>query len=125
MTLLIAQNNLTELKSFGTPPAAVARVAEAVLVLFSPKGKVPKDRSWKACRVTMGSIDGFLVQLRNYDKENIHPDVVRAIQPYITDKGIHCISTVKILDDITDGSQSSIRSWCIRNRKRRRDSAAG
>ncbi|XP_014471080.1 PREDICTED: dynein beta chain, ciliary-like [Dinoponera quadriceps] len=80
------KNNLTELKSFGTPPEAVAKVAEAVLVLFSPKGKVPKDRSWKACRVVMGSIDGFLTQLRNYDKENIHPDVVKAIQPYITDK---------------------------------------
>ncbi|XP_025160705.1 dynein beta chain, ciliary-like [Harpegnathos saltator] len=81
------KNNLTELKSFGTPPAAVANVAEAVLVLFSPKGKVPRDRSWKACRVMMGSIDGFLAQLRNYDKENIHPDVVRAIQPYIINKG--------------------------------------
>lgn len=81
------QNNLTELKSFGTPPEAVANVAEAVLVLFSPKGKIPKDRSWKACKVMMGSIDGFLSQLRNYDKENIQPDVVKAIQPYITDKG--------------------------------------
>lgn len=35
----------------------------------------------------MGSIDGFLAGLRNYDKENIHPDVVKAIQPYINDKG--------------------------------------
>ncbi|XP_043280985.1 dynein beta chain, ciliary-like [Venturia canescens] len=81
------KNNLTELKSFGTPPDAVAKVAEAVLVLFSPKGgKVPKDRSWKACKVMMGGADAFLSSLRNYDKENIHPDVVKAIQPYINDK---------------------------------------
>lgn len=62
-------------------------VAQAVLVLFSPKGTIPKDRTWKACRVIMGSIDGFLSELRNYDKENIHPEVVKAIQPYINDKG--------------------------------------
>lgn len=45
------QNNLTELKSFGSPPAAVVNVTGAVLVLQCKKGKVPKDRSWKACKV--------------------------------------------------------------------------
>ncbi|KAG7187946.1 hypothetical protein KM043_013908 [Ampulex compressa] len=80
------KNNLTELKSFGTPPEAVSNVAQAVLVLFSPKGKIPKDRSWKACKAMMGSADSFLSNLRSYDKENIHPDVVKAIQPYINDK---------------------------------------
>lgn len=79
---------MTELKSFGTPPDAVANVAQAVLVLFSPKGgKVPKDRSWKACKVMMGGADAFLSALRTYNKENIHPEVVKAIQPYINDKG--------------------------------------
>ncbi|XP_046432396.1 dynein beta chain, ciliary-like [Neodiprion fabricii] len=80
------KGNLTELKSFGTPPDAVANVAQAVLVLFSPKGNVPKDRSWKACKVMMGAVDTFLSNLRNYDKENIQPEVVKAIQPYINDK---------------------------------------
>ncbi|XP_077280961.1 dynein beta chain, ciliary [Temnothorax americanus] len=80
------KNNLTELKSFGSPPDAVLMVAQAVLVLFSPREKIPKDRTWKACRVIMGSIDGFLSELRNYDKENIHPEVVKAIQPYINNK---------------------------------------
>lgn len=61
-------------------------VAQAVLILFS-KGKIPRDKSWKNCRIIMGSIDAFLSQLRNYDKENIHPDIVKAIQPYITNKG--------------------------------------
>lgn len=46
------KNNLTELKSFGSPPDAVVNVIAAVLVLFSKKGKVPKDRSWKACKVS-------------------------------------------------------------------------
>lgn len=45
------KNNLTELKSFGTPPSAVINVCAAVLVLFSSKQKMPKDRSWRACKV--------------------------------------------------------------------------
>lgn len=45
------KNNLTELKSFGTPPKAVTNVCAAVLVLFSGKAKLPKDRSWRACKV--------------------------------------------------------------------------
>lgn len=44
------KNNLTELKSFGSPAPAVVMVASAVLVLMC-KGKIPKDRSWKACKV--------------------------------------------------------------------------
>lgn len=44
------KNNLTELKSFGSPPAAVVNVLQCVLILFS-KGKIPKDRSWLACKV--------------------------------------------------------------------------
>lgn len=44
------KKNLTELKSFGSPPQAVVNVCAAVLVLMC-KGKIPKDRSWKACKV--------------------------------------------------------------------------
>ncbi|XP_017887523.2 dynein beta chain, ciliary-like [Ceratina calcarata] len=80
------KSNLTELKSFGTPPEQVTMVAEAVLVLFSPRGQIPKDRSWKACKAMMGHVDNFLTQLRTYDKENIHPKIVDTIQPYINNK---------------------------------------
>lgn len=44
--------NLTELKSFGSPPGAVTNVTAAVMVLLAPGGKVPKDRSWKAAKVS-------------------------------------------------------------------------
>lgn len=43
--------NLTELKSFGSPPGAVTNVTAAVMVLLAPGGKIPKDRSWKAAKV--------------------------------------------------------------------------
>ena len=43
--LFISQANLTELKSFGSPPSAVLMVTGAVIVLMLGKdGKVPKDR---------------------------------------------------------------------------------
>lgn len=33
----------------------------------------------------MAKVDMFLESLVNYDKENIHPDVIKAIQPYLKD----------------------------------------
>ncbi|RLU18201.1 hypothetical protein DMN91_008557 [Ooceraea biroi] len=77
--------NLTELKSFGSPPGAVTNVTAAVMVLLAPGGKVPKDRSWKAAKIVMAKVDTFLDSLINYDKENIHPEVIKAIQPYLKD----------------------------------------
>ncbi|XP_044764909.1 dynein beta chain, ciliary [Coccinella septempunctata] len=77
--------NLTELKSFGSPPGAVTNVTAAVMVLLSPAGKVPKDRSWKAAKIMMAKVDAFLDALINYDKENIHPEVIKAIEPYLKD----------------------------------------
>ncbi|XP_039431337.1 dynein beta chain, ciliary-like isoform X4 [Culex pipiens pallens] len=79
------KNNLTELKSFGSPPELVVKVCAAVLVLFSPKGKIPKDRSWKACKLMMNKVDVFLNDLIYYDKEHIQPDVVKALQEYLKD----------------------------------------
>ncbi|GAB6022905.1 Dynein heavy chain 9, axonemal [Chamberlinius hualienensis] len=77
------KNNLTELKSFGSPPAAVANVASAVMVLMATGGKVPKDRSWKAAKCMMAKVDQFLDDLIKFDKEHIHPDVLKAIKPYL------------------------------------------
>ncbi|XP_063367395.1 dynein beta chain, ciliary-like [Cydia amplana] len=77
------KNNLTELKAFGSPPEAVVTVTAAVLVLFAKKGKIPKDRSWKASKIMMAKVDQFLYDLVYYDKENIHPDVIKAVLPYL------------------------------------------
>ena len=78
--------NLTELKSFGSPPPAVMLVTEAVMVLLlGCDGKIPKDRSWAKVKVMMAKVDQFLDQLINYEKENIHPNVLNALQPYLGD----------------------------------------
>lgn len=83
---LCSQNNLTELKALASPPAAVTQVLAAAMVLMSPKGKVPKERGWKEAKAFMGKVDTFLDNLLHYDKENIHPDVVKAIKPYLANK---------------------------------------
>uniref|UniRef100_A0A671VQG9 Dynein axonemal heavy chain 17 n=1 Tax=Sparus aurata TaxID=8175 RepID=A0A671VQG9_SPAAU len=79
------KNNLTELKSFGSPVAAVTNVTAAVMVLSAPGGKVPKDRSWKAAKVMMAKVDAFLDSLINFNKENIPEACLKAIQPYLQD----------------------------------------
>lgn len=79
------KNNLTELKSFGSPPGAVTNVTAAVMVLMAQNGKIPKDRTWKAAKMMMAKVDSFLDALINYDKENIHPEIIKAIQPYLND----------------------------------------
>ncbi|KAM9424094.1 dynein axonemal heavy chain 9 isoform 2-T2 [Pholidichthys leucotaenia] len=79
------KNNLTELKSFGSPVAAVTNVTAAVMVLTAPAGKVPKDRSWKAAKVMMAKVDTFLDSLINFNKENIPEACLKAIQPYLQD----------------------------------------
>ncbi|KAK2515570.1 hypothetical protein Q9233_014083 [Columba guinea] len=79
------KNNLTELRSFGSPPSAVSNVTAAVMVLIAPGGKIPKDRSWKAAKAAMARVDGFLDSLIKFDKENIHENCLKALQPYLQD----------------------------------------
>ncbi|XP_071882010.1 dynein axonemal heavy chain 9 isoform X5 [Anas platyrhynchos] len=79
------KKNLTELRSFGSPPPAVSNVTAAVMVLMAPGGKIPKDRSWKAAKAAMARVDGFLDSLIKFDKENIHESCLKALQPYLQD----------------------------------------
>ncbi|XP_032831905.2 dynein axonemal heavy chain 9 isoform X1 [Petromyzon marinus] len=79
------KNNLTELKSFGSPPPAVTNVTAAVMVLMAPGGRIPKDRSWKAGKIMMAKVDQFLDSLIHFNKENIHENCLKAIKPYLQD----------------------------------------
>uniref|UniRef100_A0A5F8GSV7 Dynein axonemal heavy chain 11 n=1 Tax=Monodelphis domestica TaxID=13616 RepID=A0A5F8GSV7_MONDO len=71
--------NLSELKAFPNPPLAVTNVTAAVMVLLAPRGRVPKDRSWKAAKIFMGKVDDFLQALINYDKEHIPENCLRVV----------------------------------------------
>ncbi|XP_020566647.2 dynein heavy chain 11, axonemal-like [Oryzias latipes] len=78
--------NLTELRTFPNPPIIVANVSAAVLVLLSPQGRIPKDRSWKASKVVMSKVDDFLQALVNFDKENIPKATVKCVKDeYLSD----------------------------------------
>ncbi|XP_035866411.1 dynein heavy chain 11, axonemal isoform X1 [Phyllostomus discolor] len=78
--------NLTELKAFPNPPNAVTNVTAAVMVLMAPRGRVPKDRSWKAAKVFMGKVDDFLQALINYDKEHIPENCLKVVnEQYLKD----------------------------------------
>ncbi|XP_019220092.2 LOW QUALITY PROTEIN: dynein heavy chain 11, axonemal [Oreochromis niloticus] len=82
--------NLTELKAFPNPPAAVINVAAAVMVLLAPHGRVPKDRSWKAARAFMGKVDDFLQALMSYDKEHIPESCLTVVkQEYLRNPDFH------------------------------------
>ena len=80
--------NLTELKSFGSPPPAVLMVTGAVMVLIQGQatGKIPKDRSWAKIKIMMSKVDQFLDSLVYYEKENIPGNVLTAMEPYLKDK---------------------------------------
>uniref|UniRef100_A0A8D2LWB2 AAA+ ATPase domain-containing protein n=1 Tax=Varanus komodoensis TaxID=61221 RepID=A0A8D2LWB2_VARKO len=78
--------NLTELRTFPNPPAIVTNVAAAVLMLLSPNGKIPKDRSWKTSKMYMSKVDEFLQSLVNFDKEHIPEATVKAVkEEYLND----------------------------------------
>ncbi|XP_066570660.1 dynein axonemal heavy chain 11 [Amia ocellicauda] len=82
--------NLTELKTFPNPPIAVTNVVAVVMVLLAPRGRVPKDRSWKAAKVFMGKVDDFLQALINYDKERIHENCLKvAKEEYLNKPDFH------------------------------------
>ncbi|GCC24108.1 hypothetical protein chiPu_0002508 [Chiloscyllium punctatum] len=102
------KNNLTELKSFGSPPDAVVLVAAAVMILLAPSGKLPKDKSWKAAKVMMGKVDSFLDSLINYDKEHIPDSSLKAFRPILENAMFDpdFIRTKSI-------AAAGLCSWCI------------
>ncbi|XP_039357487.1 dynein heavy chain 17, axonemal isoform X16 [Mauremys reevesii] len=102
------KNNLTELKSFGSPPEAVVNVTAAVMILTAPGGKIPKDKSWKAAKIMMGKVDSFLDTLKKYDKEHIPEPCLKAFKPYQSDP---TFDPEFILSKST--AAAGLCSWCL------------
>ena len=62
----------------------ISAVTAAVMILFA-KGKIPKDVSWNAAKKFMGSVDGFLTSLINFDKDNVKEECVAEVETkYLT-----------------------------------------
>ena len=79
---------LGELKSLSTPPAGARRRRVRVhVILCAPKGKIPKDISWNACKKFMGSVDKFLSDLINFDKDNTPLNCVEKVEKDYSGQG--------------------------------------
>ncbi|ODN03963.1 Dynein beta chain, ciliary [Orchesella cincta] len=77
--------NLTEMKTFTSPPKDVADVIAAVYIMWvgTRTGKVPKDTSWKAAKADMMSdAQKFLDGLMTLDKEKITMPMVEKMKPF-------------------------------------------
>ena len=83
----LSKSNLTELKSFGSPPEICVTVVAAVMCLMGVNGKVPKPkvRTWKEGKLFMSNVGQFLDDLINYDKENIPAENLKETKKYLTD----------------------------------------
>ncbi|KAK2185461.1 hypothetical protein NP493_233g02018 [Ridgeia piscesae] len=69
------KKDMTEIKSYGRPPALVEKVMEAVMIL---RGNEP---TWSEAKRQLG--DGnFIKQLMNFDKDNISDRVLKKIGQY-------------------------------------------
>lgn len=58
------KNDITEIKGFASPPAAVVMVLEAVCILLGEKS------DWEGAKKVMMDL-GFLDRLREYDKNSL------------------------------------------------------
>lgn len=79
------KGNLTELKSFGSPPEICVTVVAAVMCLMAKKVPKPKARTWKEGKIFMSKVDQFLDDLINYDKENIPAENLKETKKYLVD----------------------------------------
>lgn len=85
--------DITLVKSMKNPPAGVKLVMEAVCVMKGIKGDRKMDANgkpyedyWGPSQKMLGDMK-FLESLKNYDKDNIHPSIMKKIRDkYIPDR---------------------------------------
>ena len=74
----LRKSEITELRSFAHPPAAVLFVLEAVAILFHIR---ESPLSWKTAKVMLS--DDFLRRLNCYDKDYITRAQAAKVQPFL------------------------------------------
>eukprot|EP00658_Telonema_sp_P-2_P051285 TRINITY_DN3933_c0_g1_i1.p1 TRINITY_DN3933_c0_g1~~TRINITY_DN3933_c0_g1_i1.p1 ORF type:complete len:2475 (+),score=487.98 TRINITY_DN3933_c0_g1_i1:167-7591(+) len=74
------KNNLTELKSMGSPPKDVQMVTGCVMAILATGDRgVPGDRSWAASRRMMQDVTQWMKKMENMDYNNIPQGNIDAI----------------------------------------------
>eukprot|EP00963_Diacronema_lutheri_P008805 scaffold776_cov347-Pavlova_lutheri.AAC.3 len=91
----LSRNDIVEIKALKNPPAGVKLVMEACCKFFQLKPKmIPDTRRgakpgakvadyWEASSKMLADPTAFLDSLMKYDKDNIPPQVITKIEPYI------------------------------------------
>ncbi|CAM9811362.1 unnamed protein product, partial [Ectocarpus sp. 12 AP-2014] len=72
----LTKNDITEVKGFAKPPPAVQIVMEAVCILLETK------TDWDSAKKVLADTS-FMDKLKNYDKDNISPTILKKIKPYV------------------------------------------
>ncbi|KAJ0412743.1 hypothetical protein ATCC90586_002373 [Pythium insidiosum] len=74
----LSKNDITEVKSFAKPPAAVETVMNAVCLLLNEK------QNWDSAKKVLSDVS-FLDRLKNYDKDNIPAAILKKLSVSVAD----------------------------------------
>jgi dynein heavy chain len=78
------KQDLGVMKSFNTPKEEILDIGAAVMILTAdPKKGPPKNVVWPDVKKRMQNVTGFINELMSFDRENIPPQNIIAIKPYI------------------------------------------
>ena len=79
----LKKEDITEIKAFAKPPAAVQKVCECVQIL-----KKEKEISWAGAKLMLGAGD-FLKSLQQYDKDAITDRMIKDLRVYTKEKNFN------------------------------------
>merc|ERR1711871_444313 len=85
----LEKKDIQEIKSFTTPPPAVATVMEAVCILFG------RPTDWKTAKGLLGEMN-FMEQLVKFDKDNIAPKKIKKLGKYIKNPVMEVEAVAKV-----------------------------
>jgi dynein heavy chain len=94
----LEKKDIQEIKSFTTPPPAVATVMEAILILFG------RATDWKTAKGLLGEMN-FMEQLVKFDKDNIAPKKIKKLNKYIKNPIMEVDAVAKV--------SSAAKSLCM------------
>ena len=95
------KGDIGEMKGYKTPPDAVVKVLNAVLLLF---GYPKKKQNWDEAKVLMTD-SNFLNRCKTYDKDNIGEAMINSLKVFIEDEEFD--------PDYVRGKSSAAASLCM------------
>ncbi|TMW63012.1 hypothetical protein Poli38472_005630 [Pythium oligandrum] len=94
----LSKNDITEVKSFAKPPAAVETVMNAVCLLFNEK------QSWDSAKKVLSDVT-FLDRLKTFDKDNIPAPTLKKLS--------QCVSDPSMSVDVVSKVSKAATSLCM------------